>query len=241
VQPTATQVQALGERQMTGGGKAMPAPAAGRIVALSAADPTAVRAVARLHRLLIPDSPVAMLGPTFMERFYYGPLIRQGLVHCDVYEHGGGAVGFISYTCDPDHFMRAGIRGNLARAITVGMRVMLEDPRRVVKLIKGFQLEHAHKGCQAREAAVLSFGVLPDYRDPRFCRRSGLRISTDLFGHALDALRLKGFDTVRMIVGPENREALLFYRQFDCSYQTVVAAGRRWVKVTCRCDAADEP
>jgi ribosomal protein S18 acetylase RimI-like enzyme len=59
---------------------------------------------------------------------------------------------------------------------------------------------------------ILSFGVLPEFRDLRFVRRTGIRIGVDLLNKGVDVLRARGVRSIRAAVHRDNLEAQLFYR-----------------------------
>jgi ribosomal protein S18 acetylase RimI-like enzyme len=62
-----------------------------------------------------------------------------------------------------------------------------------------------------RVGELLSFGVLPAYRQRAFAARTGISIGRDLLKHALAELRNRQVDSVRAIVDDDNLEAKLFY------------------------------
>jgi ribosomal protein S18 acetylase RimI-like enzyme len=61
------------------------------------------------------------------------------------------------------------------------------------------------------DGEILSLGVLPAYREPRFVRQSGLRISNDLLNTAVSELRARGVRAIRATVKADNAPAKLFY------------------------------
>ena len=210
------------------------------IFLLNPKDAKAVKAIANLHISLIPDSSVANLGTAFMERFYYNRLVRQGLIQCVYYQYASQVVGFLVYTLLPNQFMRLGIRKNVFLLCSICGALLLSHPGRLIQLLKGLKIEKAHQHCDDREAAVLSFGVLPYFRSHKFIKENGIRISNELFIYVLDVILKNGYEKVRMIVGPENREALFFYKQFNCCFEKISSMGFDLIKVTCISNNSDD-
>lgn len=195
-------------------------------------DKETILSICQLHQSLIPTSPVAMLGLKFLKQFYYPQLTKNNLLFCEYYKYDQKIVGFITYTTEPEKFVKIGIKKSFFNFIFALTASIFEDYRRFIYLLKGSQLEKAHHNCDTGEAAVVSFGVLPYYRSREFTKKSKLYISNDLFANAMDSLNKLGFRKLRMIVEPNNIEALLFYQQFNSVVEPMNTFGRTWIKVT---------
>jgi ribosomal protein S18 acetylase RimI-like enzyme len=169
--------------------------------------------LARLHAALLPESPIPLLGTRFMERFYYRVLPRSGSIRGAVAYVGSDAAGFIVVT-DDDGFMRAALRRYwLEITWLIGSSVLLA-PRRVTYVWEALRLMRAAPAVEARarHGQILSFGVLPAYRDLRFVRRTGLKIGVDLLNEGVRMLCDRGVRDIRAAVHRDNLEAQLFYR-----------------------------
>jgi ribosomal protein S18 acetylase RimI-like enzyme len=184
-----------------------------RIVTFDEATAAPTHDLALLHTALLPDSPIPLLGMRFMEGFYYSVLPRSGAIRGAVAYVDGAAAGFIVVT-DDDGFMGAALRHHLLKiGWLVGTSVLL-NPRRIAYVWEAMQLIRTAPPAEKRVGGgqILSFGVLPAYRDLRFVRRTGLRIGVDLLNKGVAALRERGVSEIRAAVHRDNLEAQLFYR-----------------------------
>ena len=204
------------------------------IVTLNFRDKISIESVASLHEILLPASPVASLGPRFMKKFYYSKLIEDGLICCDYYKYGDRIVGFITYTKYPSNFLKIGIRKRFLTLIPLLTVVFCQKPHRFIEILKVSQLERAIKKGNKSEGAILSFGVLSEYRDRVFIHRTGLLIAHELFQHVVQFFRKEAFSTIRLLVEPDNKETLLFYHYYDCKFQKIQTLGRYLIKITCK-------
>ncbi len=196
-------------------------------------DRTGVEEIVRLHSLLLPQSPVARLGPAFMRRFYYQQLIRDGLVCADLYYSDGIAAGFIAYTKHAADFMAKGLQRHWLRLAGVVAGAILRRPLLLGEILRVFLLMRRRKqqSDSVLPAEILSFGVLPAYRSAEFVRRTGQRISLELFESARDYFDRHNLPSLRMLVETENRQALLFYHALGCEFRPQVDKAAKTVEV----------
>ncbi len=170
--------------------------------------------LAGLHSELLSHSPLVLMGPSFVERFYYTRLPEMGLISGAVAYVNGRAAGFIVATPEPNDFMdRAmkrhwlGVGWNLATSV-------IKNPTRLRALAEAYRIQ---KNVDAQDygpemGEMLSFGVLETYRSRSFVRDTGISIGVDLLERATAQLRRAGKQRVRAIVDKDNLEAQLFYR-----------------------------
>ena len=168
-----------------------------------------------------------------MERFYYSRLVKVSLIRCDCYQYDTQLVGFIGYTDDPDGFLRTGIMNNLPIFCFLVFIAFLNNPMKFVQLIKAFQLERAIKTNRDGEGAILSFGVLPEYRNRKFVNDTGLQISNELFEYAVEFFKQNEIRKIRLLIEPDNREAIFFYMQYGCKFEKIHSLGRTLIKASC--------
>lgn len=169
--------------------------------------------LATLHAALLPHSPAALLGPSFLEDFYYSKLPARGLIFGAVAYVDSAPAGFIVATDDSAGFMGEGIRRDWPTLALIGAKSVF-SPKRLGAIFEAIQIMR-HLDAPAGDRAVgelLSFGVLPQYRSREFMRTRNLRIGLDLQRAAIEQLRARGAATVRAIVDSDNVEARLFYR-----------------------------
>ena len=190
-----------------------------------------IKSAVHLHSTLIPKSPVVLLGSTFTEKFYYSKLVQHRLLYCDLYEFNGQMVGFIAYTKNPN-FLKLGFQRYFLSLAYFLTPLFIQNPFRVFQLFRASQLNKGLKPTNCQEGFILSFGVLPEYRNHRFIRKTGLRISHELFKRAAQFFREHDVAIIKMLVEPHNKEALLFYHSFSCSFENITVLRKKLIKVT---------
>lgn len=169
--------------------------------------------LARLHAVLLPTSPLSLLGKSFMERFYYARLPRAGLIYGAVAYVNTQAVGFVAATHEPERFMRTALRRWWPYLVWVIGTSVLRTPKSLAAVWEAWQVMRSRVPAAHDSPAgeILSLGVLPAYRGPGFLRRSGLRIPTDLLDSAVVQLRGQGVQVIRATVQADNTAAQMFY------------------------------
>jgi len=186
--------------------------------------------VARLHMSLFGYGPVGQLGEGFLSRFCYTKLVKEGLIHAAVFEVDGQPAGFVAYTTLAVTFHRLALRKYPLRAGGALIYSMVRSPRVVLGVLKALHLMVSRRTQQEELgsdpcAEILAFGVLPQYRDREFVRRTGIRISQSLVEHAMAYFKSKGLTEARAVVDADNRPTLLFYRMLGASLEPYVQAG----------------
>lgn len=169
--------------------------------------------LAYLHGALLSHSPVALLGPDFMEHFYYRELPRLGLICGHIAYIDDRPAGFIVATHDASGFMQSALRRRFLAVVAVMVRSVFRDPRRLAAIWEAVQIMRSLPPTAPDDSPgeLLSFGVLPDFRSREFMTRTRLRISQDLLDAAVNQIRERGIATIRVIVDTDNVEARLFY------------------------------
>jgi len=190
-------------------------------------DSVDVESAARLHRELLPSSPVPRLGQAFMCRFYYRKLIEDGLICCDLYYDHGKAVGFIVYTKHASDFMARGLRRHWLYLSVLMAAAVLRRPTRIGVILSLLGISRTLKESSGNSTwgELLSLGVIPECRNSQYVRRTGRRISLELVEQAKEYFRAEHVSGFRGMVEARNRETLLFYHALGCEFQQV--PGRR--------------
>jgi len=191
------------------------------------------RVLAALHGSLMEHSPVVLLGPRFMEHFYYRVLPQMGLIVGAVAYVDETPAGFIVATRDSDGFMGQAIRKHWLYLLwLLGISVVLQ-PTRLGALWEAVQIMRNRNTTGRREAAgeLLSFGVLADFRSAKFTRRTGLKISQDLMSSALQQLREQDVRVIRSLVDQDNLSVKLMYRGLGWELSASDVAGWRTPQV----------
>ena len=124
--------------------------------------------LARMHRALLPTSPIHDLGPAFVERFDFGVLPEEGLVFGQVAYQGGRPIGFVAVTHDANGFLGTALRRRWRTLAAVTLR----HPPSPKKAWNGLRLFRHREGASQRAevAEILSMGVLPPAQGQRGSR-----------------------------------------------------------------------
>jgi len=189
-----------------------------RIEPLTPGEKEAIRDAVRLHHELLPQSPVSQLGRLFMERFYYGKLVEDGLVKCNLYYEGHSPVGFVAFTTFPSTFLALGLRRHWLYLAFLVPWLIVRQPGRLRVICQVFKATRARGRLRDHipRGEILSMGVLPPYRTSEYARRTGHRVSLELFESAREYFAEQGIPSFRMLVERDNREAQLFYIALGC-------------------------
>lgn len=173
-----------------------------------------VRDVARLHAELLGHSPLVLMGPEFVEQFYYTVLPREGFIRGAVAYVDGRIAGFIVGTDDADGFMARAAKKHWLRIGWIMFKSVLRNPSRILAIKEAYQIQsNVQTQDHGQEAGeLLSFGVLPEFRSRRFIKETALLVSSDLLNIAIGQLEKLGKRRLRAIVDKDNLEAQLFYR-----------------------------
>tara|TARA_Y100000294_G_C8567705_1_gene341537 strand:+ start:4036 stop:4671 length:636 start_codon:yes stop_codon:yes gene_type:complete len=177
-----------------------------------------VEAAVKLHKELLHDSPIVLLGDFFMKKFYYTSLVKDELFLCDLFYFNGKYVGFISYTKDPLHFMQKGLKKNFIRLFFVLLISIIRKPAIVKTILKTVQEMSQRESSTYRQdqisfGEVLSIGVAKDNL-PVVDKKSGKRIPNLLFDRAIEYFRKQTIKRYRLSVTKDNKAALLFYLSY---------------------------
>lgn len=184
--------------------------------------------VAALHEEFLSDSIVVKFGSTFMRSFYYGTLVRDGLIKSTICRAEGRVVGFFSYTSNMA-FMGEGLRRHPLRVLWLVVTSVLRQPSLAKDLWLVLRLQIAG-GAATREALAgcggegLSLAVRPKWA--RATPPGGTsRMPVRLFEELVADLQRSGTRTLCMFVQPDNMASNLFFGSIGCDLQKVERAG----------------
>ena len=126
--------------------------------------PTPSHELARLHIGLFDQSPATLLGPHFLEDFYYGVLPEAGLLYGCVARQEDRAVGLVVVTPDANGFLTEAVKRHWGKLAKVMLRHP-PNPKRVYEALQVTGDRHGQRGEALGE--ILSLGVLnPDAGGP---------------------------------------------------------------------------
>ena len=183
-----------------------------RLVPFGGGAQAPVEDVTRLHTVLLPASPVALLGPRFMRGFYYRVLPWEGLILGAVAYVDERPAGFVAATSDANGFMRTALRRHWWPAAWAVGTSVLASPTSAAAVWQAWRVMRSRRRAEHEAAGeILSLGVLPAYRQPAFVRQHGLHIAADLLEMAVERLRCLGVRQIGAAVRADNTEAKLFY------------------------------
>ena len=167
--------------------------------------PAPAAELARLHRTLLPGSPIHNLGPAFVERFYFSVLPEEGLVFGQVAYEGGRPIGFVAVTDDANGFLGTALRRRWRTLVAVTLRHP-PSPRRARSALSLYRDRESDSG-DATMGEILSMGVLPPEpsRRPSRARR---RIARTFVQWAVDHVADR---PIQALVDESNLPARLMY------------------------------
>lgn len=168
---------------------------------------------ARLHRELLPTSPLSKLCPEFLSGYYYGALPEHRALHLAVAYIGDQAAGFIAATDDARGFYRRVLLASPNRLAVELFRCGVHEPHRLRALVTAARIYRGVRASEVTESdgELLSLGVLPEFRAVSYAGRGGATISQDLIAQAVDRLQHHGVRRVRAVVDKDNTAVRLMY------------------------------
>jgi len=181
-----------------------------------------VHAAAHLHATLLPESPIACLGHSFMTLFYYSKLVKDGLVQGYLYSYQNKYVGFAVCTTKPFSFIQAGKKKHFIYLLMVLLLSFIKKPTRLftmIKIAKGKQIStpkliHAEKPI----GQFLSFGVLSEYRQVKD-EDSQQSVSVALMTTIVEYFRERGFASFFLHVVKQRLSAVDFYKAWNGHFE----------------------
>ena len=185
--------------------------------------------VAKLHEEQLGDSPVAMLGPTFIREFYYSALVASGLIDCLVYRLDGRVVAFLSYTKFSADFISRGVRRHPFRLSWVMLRTLLSRPSVLKDIYATSRFLSGGSGAkdfvEGDMIEALSLVVPPEHR--RHVPTGGTgRLAVRLVGWMGEQARADSFDRVIYAVQPDNVASNLLFNSLGCEFRKFDCAGK---------------
>jgi ribosomal protein S18 acetylase RimI-like enzyme len=110
--------------------------------------------------------------------------------------------------------------------------LLAQRPQKVIQILEVMRLTKGVKTESKNEGTILSFGVIHEYRNRSFIDTTGTFIAHELFQHTFHFFRKANISRLRMLVEPENKEALLFYHTYGCKFEKIDMMGKSLVQVT---------
>ena len=165
--------------------------------------------VVNVHTATLPGSLPAYFGPRF-HRLYYTALLEDPRFFCDAFVWEGRVAGVLSYTSDSRSLFADALRRRFAAFAFAAGLGLLANPARfraVIRLLPLMRGTEAGAGSEV-PAELLSFGVLPEYRQSsEFFRSTGRHVARELMERSFVTLAGAGASSVKAFVEPEERNA----------------------------------
>jgi ribosomal protein S18 acetylase RimI-like enzyme len=178
---------------------------------------------------------MAGLGESFLREICYTDLIRDQLLRAAIYEVDGRPAGLIAYTDRSITFHRQALRSRLVHVVSVLFRSITRSPRVIKNMVRAVRVILSRRGekvlGQDPMAEVVAVGVLPEFRSPKFIRKTGRKISEELIAHAAQWFRGRGLKEMRMIVDADNLQTVLFYHSLGAVFEPYEQAGVKVMQV----------
>ena len=183
-----------------------------------------IEAIVDLHLSLLNWGPLARMGRLFLREICYDLMIKDNLMRAAMMKIDDTPAGFIVYTKDSLNFYSRAISNHFVYMSFIMLISFIRNPVILVRTIKSIWLIisrwHEKKMGQEYSAEIIAIGVKQEYRDHRFIRQTGLRISHELILHAVDYFKSYGFKKMRLVVDAFNKEALFFYVSLGGTFET---------------------
>jgi ribosomal protein S18 acetylase RimI-like enzyme len=157
--------------------------------------------IARLHMERIPQGFLPTLGFRTLKRLYRH-LVRSDHAFVLVADDGDGVVGFIAVAEDTRRVYRDFLRHDAVLAALVAAPAALRAPRRVWETVR-YGGRADHEGLPAAE--ILAIAVAE--------RAQGGGVASRLLGAALEELRHREIDAVRVVTATGNPRAQRMYER----------------------------
>jgi ribosomal protein S18 acetylase RimI-like enzyme len=174
------------------------------------------KALAQLHRQMLPRSPISLLGQQFAQKVYYGLLPKQALIVGAVAYVNAQPIGFIAATTRPQDFMQIALRRHLVYIGTViAIPTLIHPFKRIRAIWQALTImQHLPASTISEdEAELLSLGVVPEYRYTALGKQIGHHVARDLLQVVVDQLASRDQMTIRAIVDQDNIAAQVFYQR----------------------------
>lgn len=183
--------------------------------------------VADLHFQYLNDSPIVRFGSSFLRRFFYRTLVRDGLVGVSFYRHEGRIVGFVSYTTEPFGFMGRGGRRHplsLAWSLLSGVIQRPATARDIVKIMRVMRERTDEAAVDRDTGEVISLVVDSEYRG-HVPADGEARLAVRLFEDAVSLFRKRGIRRVHLLVRPENLASNIFCSSMGATFGKIEYGG----------------
>jgi ribosomal protein S18 acetylase RimI-like enzyme len=189
------------------------------IVKFDAGNQKQMDVMASIHRAVLPDSFVVLMGNTFMKKFYYNVLPRLGYLNCFLAELNNEYVGIIVTNKKPFSLIRSSIPYHFFRITWVMVLALISNPKRikvVIDLLK-YKPDPLLKTFEDTGTAfeILTIGVLEEYRSVSVGNR---KISHLLLGHIVDYYKKENYNKITGQILKSNKSALGFYSKYNASF-----------------------
>jgi ribosomal protein S18 acetylase RimI-like enzyme len=169
-----------------------------------------------LHLNLLSWGPIARMGRRFLKYVAYILPMKEGSIKVVLYKVNDIPAGFIVYTSDSSGFYTKAIKNHFMFISFIALISFLENPTHLIRFVKVALLiltrREEKKMGKDYSSEIIAIGVKPEYRDHRFIRKSGIRISHELFLHAVKYFKSIGLEKMRLVVDKFNTETLFFYQ-----------------------------
>ena len=215
--------------------EASPSESRFRIREVLAENPGDAAIAAHLHLALLDFGPMAGLGESFLREICYSDLIRDQLLRAAIYEVDGRPAALLAYTDRSITFHRQALRSHLGHVVSVLFRSISRSPRVIKNMFRAVRVILSRRGekvlGQDPMAEIVAVGVLPEFRSPKFVRKTGRKISEELIAHAARWFRSRGLNEMRIIVDADNLQTILFYHSLGAEFEPYEQAGVRTMHV----------
>jgi hypothetical protein len=181
--------------------------------------------LARLHRAVLPEGVIALLGPLFMEKVFYGVLLEREDFAAYVCLKDGRFVGFIAGTTNANRLFREALASSPSRVAVIVALSVLRRPWRIPRILTAVREVVAGKPILPDvPGQIVAFGVTPECRTLDFLKATGVRIADRLYTLLMGFLRSRGVSRYKAGTVKGNTLVQVFYAKRNA---TVVTTARQ--------------
>lgn len=190
------------------------------IVDFNPDDADQMNVIAEIHKSVLPDSFVVMMGEMFMKKFYYKVLPKLNYLKCFLAFYDNRYVGMIVTNKKPYSLIRSAIPHHFFLIGWVMVVAVITDLRRIgviIDLMK-YKPDPLLKKFEDTGTAfeILTIGVIEKYRS--ITLSNNIKISHLLLKHAVDDYKSKKYDTITGQILKLNKGALGFYTKYQANF-----------------------
>lgn len=207
---------------------------------VAADDSGDMRRVEELHMELLGFGPMAGLGGDFVREICYRNHMQSGLLWVTLAEIDGELAGLVAITPYSASFHREGLSHHFLSTVWQTLWAILRRPDRLGALFRALRVLGSRRdeieSIGPTTGEVVCVAVRPQFLTPAVTKDIGTRLSQRLVQHGADGLSRLGATSMRMLVGEDNRAALMLYHLMGAEFEPCELGGEPYMQVSFELD-----